>query len=515
MGETLACCGLSSSAPSALDAPRPEAYTRRVRKSLLAGLAVICTNSATAPLARAATPLAPTELVAVAVSTDQAALRWTISAADAGTTKIFNIYRNDGPAPVATSRSTSFLDSGLAAGTTYSYTVSACAAAGKCSERSLSATIATFKWIFPGEGSGTFFTPAIGKDGTLFAVRGDGGDAHLYAVNPDGTKRWTFGMNGRGIGSPVVDAEGNIYAASTDTFYSVSSTGSLNWIYHMSDQSGVADFSPALGADGTIYIGIAFGPGPTCGFIAALTSTGTFKWKFSSGAAEFAPAVVGADGTIYAGAYPNTDEVGCGDKKNLYAIDPDGGRKWAYTDGNGYTSLAIDAGGNIDAASGSGVVSLTSTAAVNWAASAGDFSWISSPAIDVAGNIYAASGNALYSIGPTGAENWVFTSARGNYLTSPALAANGTIYTGTYDGPAAKERLFAMDITGLNVRALGAGEFTAPTIGPDGTIYAGDAIPIAGSTSTVNAIVAIPGKSPLARSPWPKAQHDARNTGRY
>ena len=446
---------------------------------------------------------------------DRIELSWKAPAGKAETAATYRIFRSGKSSSVGTSTTTFFDDNGLKAATTYSYTVSACAAPGNCSAPSAPATAVTFKWMFTGSGAGAFFTPALGADGTIYDAAGGGADPHLYALKPNGRKKWAFAMNGPGIGPPAMDAKGNIYAASSSTLYSISPAGAQNWTFALNKQGGQALFSPAIGNDGTIYAGVALAPAPACGSLTALNPNGAAKWTFATGAAQYTPPVIGADGTIYVGISWKADVAGCNDKKNLYAVNPDNTVKWVFGGGAGYSWLALDAKGNILAAGPDAIVSISPAGAQNWTVTAGSAPWSSSPAVDASGNIYAASGNDLYSMSPSGEENWMFAAAEGNDLSSPALAANGTIYTGSSGRSVSGEFLFAIDSKGTSVWGIGGGVFSSPTIGTDGTVFAGDHSSVGGKASGNGALVAIPGNSPLADSSWPKAQRDLRNSGSY
>ena len=74
--------------------------------------------------------------------------------------------------------------------------------------------------------------------------------------------------------------------------------------------------SPAIGSDGTIYVG-------SHAYLLAINPDGSQKWAFKTGDTVYSP-VIGSDGTIYVGSW---DE-------NLYAINPDGSKKWAFKTGN-------------------------------------------------------------------------------------------------------------------------------------------------------------------------------------
>ena len=75
--------------------------------------------------------------------------------------------------------------------------------------------------------------------------------------------------------------------------------------------------SPAIGADGTIYVGSGDDN------LYAVNPDGTQKWAFPTGNYIESSPAIGADGTIYVGS----------DDDNLYAINPDGTQKWAFATG--------------------------------------------------------------------------------------------------------------------------------------------------------------------------------------
>jgi len=112
-------------------------------------------------------------------------------------------------------------------------------------------------------GSGTETTPAIAQDGTIYV----GGDA-LYAVNPNGTMRWEFPFDSQHYifsSCPAISAEGTIYAgvdigdAAGGEILAVNPDGTQRWRKVISDEW--VDSSPAIGPDGTVYIGSTGGPG--------------------------------------------------------------------------------------------------------------------------------------------------------------------------------------------------------------------------------------------------------------
>ena len=147
-------------------------------------------------------------------------------------------------------------------------------------------------------------------------------------------------------------------------------------------------------------------------------------WQFDNptGKVKSSPAVDPGDGTIYVGSNDN----------KLYAINPDGSQKWAFTTGSDV---------------------------------------VSSPAVGSDGTIYVGSNdNRLYAINPNGTQKWQFLTG-GDVRSSPAIASDGTIYIGSDDG-----NMHALDQTGTPkpgwpFNAGAALSLGHPAIGPDGTIY--------------------------------------------
>jgi hypothetical protein len=104
----------------------------------------------------------------------------------------------------------------------------------------------------------------------------------------------------------------------------------LEWIFDTLDGSPIQS-SPAIGADGTVYIA------STDGNLYAVTN-GILKWQLAPSGYQFisSPAVA-ADGTVYIGS---TDD-------NVYAIT-NGGVKWVFPTGNQViSSPAIAANGGV------------------------------------------------------------------------------------------------------------------------------------------------------------------------
>ena len=141
--------------------------------------------------------------------------------------------------------------------------------------------------------------------------------------------------------------------------------------------------SPAIGSDGTVYIGSDY---PYNKLYAIHGKTGAKLWEFETGSYVHSSPAIGSDGTVYVGSY---------DKK-LYAI-------------NGKTGVKL------------------------WEFETGDKVY-SSPAIGSDGTVYVGSHDKkLYAINPkSGVKLWEFETGS-RVFSSPAIGSDGTVYVGSHD----------------------------------------------------------------------------------
>ncbi|MEI6778857.1 MAG: PQQ-binding-like beta-propeller repeat protein, partial [Chloroflexales bacterium] len=282
----------------------------------------------------------------------------------------------------------------------------------------------TQKWLIPLNILPSSTAPALGPDGTIY-VHGNGSNGNLVAVEqlqaitPSGTIAWTFQFNG-GLGifandiqsSPAIGADGTIYVGSIDTkLYALNPDGTIKWTRSPTTSSITS--SPSVAIDGTIYIHDAFG-------LYAYTPSGVEKWHTSvnvAGRESGAPSI-GTDGTIYFAHAGN---------KEFYAVNPDGTIKWQYTLG---------------------------------------FSPSSTPAIAADGTIYI-SDDGLYALNPDGTLKWRFHNQ--SSFVPPVIGGDGLIYW--------REAwtAYAINPNGTEKWNLPlnpyAGSDPTLAIGPDGTLY--------------------------------------------
>lgn len=134
----------------------------------------------------------------------------------------------------------------------------------------------TLKWSFPVAENRITSGPGIGPDGTLYfgshnhpaGVAGRKAEGRLYAVadlGPRARLKWKYRVDYGIVSSPAIDAAGNVFFsnASIQPFprgklgayhlYALDSRGKKLWSYPF---SGCGWGAPAIGEDGTVYLGV-------------------------------------------------------------------------------------------------------------------------------------------------------------------------------------------------------------------------------------------------------------------
>jgi outer membrane protein assembly factor BamB len=300
----------------------------------------------------------------------------------------------------------------------------------------------TLKWRYRVNPGFIGSAPAIGNDGTIYFVSsishperpapgpreiGTQSDYFLSALGPNGKLRWNLDLSAHEMsGDPIIGKDGTIYVSGylNRYVYAVDSAGKLKWTIRIDRRVSAA---PAIGIDGAVYVG-CFDDG-----IFAISPDGTRKWKFPIRATRNALAV-GADGTIYVSSSDN----------NLYALDPDGALKWKFATGGWLmSSPAIDADGSIYVISRDhNLYVLNRDGTLKAKVATGEyFDRASAPVISADGVIYVSGikGDGyngrfyLDALNPDGRLKWKFSS--GGYGVSPAaIGADGTVYAGSSDG---------------------------------------------------------------------------------
>lgn len=243
--------------------------------------------------------------------------------------------------------------------------------------------------------------------------------------------------------------------------------GAQVWAYTATSSSGAVTSSPAIGEDGTIYVGVEVGSGTSflkSGRVLAILPNGSLRWQRDFSDWVSASPTVGADGTVYVGSWNG----------RFFALAGDTGAvKWEYaTDSFIVSSAAIGPDGTIYVGGGDGNLhALTPAGALRWVYPTGD--WVeSSPAVGPDGTVYVGSWDgSVYAIASDGNLRWRAQSGA-EIVGGAAVAADGTVYVGSRD-----RFLYAINANGSERWSLLMGEAVeaSPVIGPDGTVYLGAA----------------------------------------
>ena len=153
----------------------------------------------------------------------------------------------------------------------------------------------TLKWKYKTDGW-IRVSPCIGDDGTIYVVSLDG---YLHAVNPDGSLKWKTDV-GAGT-SPTIGQDGTIYAGYR-TLHAVDPTdGSVKWTFDVGGT--IQGATPCHSAEDIIYFGTHLTDYDGGGDFVAVNPDGTERWRegIANHYIDSAPAI-GDDGTVYVGS---------------------------------------------------------------------------------------------------------------------------------------------------------------------------------------------------------------------
>jgi outer membrane protein assembly factor BamB len=335
---------------------------------------------------------------------------------------------------------------------------------------------------------------------------------------------WEFAATSAICAPPALGRDGTVYVGSGGgTLYAIDSSGSNAW---SATVGGPIAGSPAVGPSGRIYFGARDSS------VWCLNANGRLVRSYSTGGFADASPAMGADETLYVG-----DSGG-----SFHAFRPSGGSAWSRSTSGWIESSA--------AISRDGVIYVGSAAGWLYAWNAlGQQLWScrcngpinSSPAIGSDGTIYVGtSGKSLHAISPLGTNLWSFGTG-GPVESSPAVGPDDTIYFGSGD-----QKLYAVNPDGTEKWQFFAGGpvGSSPAVGADGTIFFGPvggnvfALSPSGTVKWVMAVgpavfgasplltldgrlyvcgnqrvYALDAGTPLSTSAWPMFRRDPHHTG--
>ena len=159
--------------------------------------------------------------------------------------------------------------------------------------------------------------PSIANDGTIYIASLDG---YLYALHPDGTLRWKTSIDWGSDSNPSIAYDGTIYIGG-EKLYAINPDGSIKWEFDLGDERLIGWSSPAISADGIIYVAtiIDFIEG---GEIIAVNPDGTERWrKLIANSYISSSPCIGADGTVYIGSISRKNR---NSYSYIHAFGPDG-----------------------------------------------------------------------------------------------------------------------------------------------------------------------------------------------
>lgn len=366
------------------------------------------------------------------------------------------------------------------------------------------------RWTYQAAGS-SISGIALASDGTIYFAAQDG----IYALSQDGKLLWKAPLvSGPVAAAPVVSPDGTIFIASpSGTIFQLDSTGKLLWT--STTQMRTIPSSPALSPDGMVFAADDFSD--LYAFAPRLRPEATWQLRTVrvgeatdekllgyalTNAWEHASPAIGADGTIY---LPH--------QQWLYRVTSGGEILWFAPTSSGHlhsVALGPDGTAYVVGNTPNWLSAVDRDGKVKWKSRLNSTTW-GSPAVDRDGSVYVCDSSIVTAIDSGGDQKWYLLSA---CTSGPALAADGTIYLGAWDhrGPGGKGELIAVTPDGKLKWELhvDGGISDAPAISPNGAIYF-TATDSSKKQSYVYA-VADTGVGPMDSS-WPRFQHDAQNTG--
>jgi outer membrane protein assembly factor BamB len=332
------------------------------------------------------------------------------------------------------------------------------------------------KWTYQADGAVTR-SLLIGPDGTIYFVARY---QSFYAINPDGTLKWSYKLTDKYEDfvtfSPALGKDGTIYVGSQKSeegkLYALGPEGDVRWILQ---PQGLVCTAIMIGEDGTLYFGLAVveGGDVLSSYLYALNPDSSLRWRFEA-ETSLQSIAIGHDGTIY-----------FLDRYAIRALNPDGTFKGSYPSQGGCTPPTIGNDGTIYYCSdGLWAASPDAylTGFLKWEYGASeDVIWAGGrPALSPDGTIYVwgtgTSGTTrfplLLALDPDGNLKWTYRRDSGSLGdTMLTVGADGTVYFCTTSG-----QLYAVGPDGTTkwtYQTTAKDVRFAPVIGSDGTIYFG------------------------------------------
>jgi outer membrane protein assembly factor BamB len=257
----------------------------------------------------------------------------------------------------------------------------------------------------------------------------------LCAVTPAGNSLWCAGLKGMLSSSPALDLNGNVYIAGQDVNQSTAfalykyDPNSARQLWKFSDVLGIdrnrAISTPAIDAQrNRLYVGMT---GDSNGILYELSlNDGSLVRRIDFDRGILSSPAVGSDGTLYVGSLDGL----------LYAIDPDTGKaRWQFEAEGSYLigSPTVDGVGNIYIGDSDGILYALSPSGNELWRFAAQSNIASAPVIGDDGKIFFTSFDGyLYVLGNSAGDNVFYfpqvadgTSGNGTFQTTLVFANTG------------------------------------------------------------------------------------------
>lgn len=310
------------------------------------------------------------------------------------------------------------------------------------------------RWTYSPPGR-ILVSPTLAPDGTVYVgtetseylqlregVRGRG----LYAVSPAGKEKWHVETDGRGFSAPAIGSDGGIYFAlqgaqrQPPLLYSVDSSGTVRWAVRLPGRSVEA---VALGADSSTYVTASSAPTRrrwmAPGYVCAFGANGRKKWRRKLQYGPLTSPAVGQDGTIYVGIaeFGSRSTLATVKGGSLRAFDEDGRLLWGAVRTRVVSCPSIGPDGTLYVATrdrdrrGCVLRAIAADGSQRWTRK-----WpftVSTPAIDREGVLHVMMMDTLIALMSDGRDKWR-VNLYGTFPATPVapvIAADGRLYCST------------------------------------------------------------------------------------
>ena len=304
--------------------------------------------------------------------------------------------------------------------------------------------------------------------------------------------KWKFDAEDGVDSAPAIGPNGTIYVGTFgNKFYAFNPDGTIKWTYEKEDER--FSCSPAVAYDGTIYVASTFDHAPVYNILheysmdygvpklTALNPDMSEKWNFTLGGfygGTLTPPSIDSDGIIYIGSGGSKMHENAVGGDVVWAIYPNGTAKWSFNTGDSvYTSPAIADDGTVYvSAANYKFFALDSEGKEKWNVTKNSY-FDCSPAIGPDGTVYVGCCDKnLYAFDPNGTELWKYP-VNDILEASPSVGPDGTIYSGVIDIPTKGEdfNLYALNPNGTlkwKYETEG-GIYSTPAIDSEGILYFG------------------------------------------